>query len=73
MVSHLASVFVSNSTDRVGILTSVPRRRRWTASEKVWLAEEAFERMMVSLVARRYGVALNRLFTGRRPIDVYAN
>jgi hypothetical protein len=55
----------SNPTDRVEIITSVQRRRRWTASdnEEVRIVEETFEpRMTVSLVARRHGVAPNRLF-----------
>jgi len=48
----------SNPTDRVEIITSAQRRRRWTASEKVRIVEETFEpSMTVSLVARRHGVA----------------
>ena len=58
---------MSNPTDRVEIITSVQRRRRWTASEKVRMVEETFEPgMTVSLVARRHGVAPNQLFTWRR-------
>src|SRR6516165_10272496 len=49
------------------IITSVQRRRRWTAPEKVRMVEETFEPgMTVSLVARRHGVAPNQLFTWRR-------
>jgi transposase len=60
-------VSMSNRTDRVEIITSVQRRRRWTASEKVRIVEETFEPgMTVSLVARRHGVAPNQLFTWRR-------
>jgi hypothetical protein len=36
-------VSMSNPTDRVEIITSVQRRRRWTASEKVRIVEETFE------------------------------
>ena len=58
---------MSNPADRVEIITSVQRRRRWTASEKVRIVEEMFEPgMTVSLVARRHGVAPNQLFTWRR-------
>ena len=58
---------MTNTTDRVEIITSVQRRRRWTASEKVRMVEETFEPgMTVSLVARRHGVAPNQLFTWRR-------
>jgi transposase len=49
---------MTNAADRVEIITSVQRRRRWTASVKVRIVEETFEPgMMVSLVARRHGVA----------------
>ena len=58
---------MTNAPDRVEIITSVQRRRRWTASEKVRMVEETFEPgMTVSLVARRHGVAPNQLFTWRR-------
>src|SRR5262245_40755911 len=65
MVAHLASgrhttVSMTNPADRVEIITSVQRRRRWTGSEKVRMVEETFEPgMTVSLVARRHGVAPN--------------
>ena len=58
---------MTNSADRVEIITSVQRRRRRTAPEKVRMVEETFEPdMTVSLVARRRGVAPNQLFTWRR-------
>jgi transposase-like protein len=58
-------VSMTNPADRVEIITSVQRRRRWTASEKVRIVEETLEPgMTVSLVARRHGVAPNLL--GRR-------
>jgi hypothetical protein len=34
---------MTNPADRVEIITSVQRRRRWTASEKVRTVEETFE------------------------------
>jgi transposase len=56
-----------NPTNQVEVITSVQRRRRWTASEKVRMVEETFEPgTTVSLVARRRGVAPNQLFTWRR-------
>ena len=58
---------MTNSTDRIEIITSVQRRRRWTASEKARMVEETFEPgLTVSLVARRHRVAPNQLFTWRR-------
>jgi transposase len=56
---------MSNPTDRVEIITSVQRRRRWTAAEKVRMVEETFEPgMTVSLEARRHGVAPNHCSRG---------
>src|SRR4029077_10293565 len=58
---------MTNPTNQIEIITSVQRRRRWAASEKVRMVEETFEPgMTVGLVARRHGVAPNRLFTWRR-------
>ena len=58
---------MTNTSDRVEIITSVQRRRRWTAAEKVRLVEETFAPgMTVSLVARQNGVNPNQLFTWRR-------
>jgi transposase-like protein len=58
-------VSMTNSTNRVEIITSVQRRRRWMAAEKVRMVEETFEPgMTVSLVARRHGVAPNQLSRG---------
>ena len=58
---------MSNPPNRIEVVTSIQRRRRWTASEKVRMVEETLEPgMTVSLVARRHGVAPNQLFSWRR-------
>src|SRR6185312_6457318 len=58
---------MTNTSDRVEIITSVQRRRRWTAAEKMHLVEQTFAPgMTVSLVARQNGIAPNQLFTWRR-------
>ena len=58
---------MTNPTNQIEIITSVQRRRRWAASEKVRMVEETFAPgMTVSLVARQNGVAPNQLFTWRR-------
>src|SRR5262249_39912163 len=57
---------MTNFTNRVEIITSVQRRRRWTAPEKVRMVEETLEPgMTVSLLARRHGGA-NQSVTWRR-------
>ena len=58
---------MTGSPERVEVITSVQRRRRWTAAEKVRMVEEThMPGATVSLVARRHGVAPNQLFTWRR-------
>ena len=52
---------------RVEVITSVQRRRRWPASEKIRLVEEAMQPgMSVSYVARRYGISPSLLFSWKR-------
>ena len=52
---------------RVELVTSVQRRRRWSAAEKVRPFEEAMQPgMSVSFVARRAGIASSQLFAWKR-------
>src|SRR5919205_4120431 len=52
---------------RVEVITSVQRRRRWSAAEKVRLVEEAMQpNSSVSFVARRYGISPSLLFSWKR-------
>ena len=52
---------------RVEVLTSMQRRRRWSAAEKLRLVGEAIQPgSSVSLVARQAGVAPPQLFGWRR-------
>ena len=54
-------------TPRVEVITSVQRRRRWSAAEKVRLVEEATQPgSSVSFVARRYGLSPSLLFRWKR-------
>ena len=54
-------------TARVEVITSVQRRRRWSASEKVRLVEETMQPgSSVSFVARRYGLSPSLLFRWER-------
>ena len=51
----------------VEVITSVQRRRYWTAEQKRALVEEAEQPgMSISLVARKYEVHPNQLFRWRR-------
>jgi transposase len=53
--------------ERVEVITSVQRRRRWTPEEKIRIVEETYlPGNTVSLVTCRHGIAGNQLFTWRR-------
>jgi transposase len=66
MVTPMASD-PSAPPPRVEVITSVPRRRRWSTAEKVRLVEEAMQPgMSVSYVARRHGVAPSLLLAWKR-------
>src|SRR4029079_5853431 len=58
---------MTGSIDRVEVITSVQRRRRWSAEEKARIVQETYAPgMSVSLVARQHGIAPNQVFTWRR-------
>lgn len=53
--------------ETIEVITSVQRRRRWSASEKARIVNETYQPgASVSAVARRHGVAPNQLFQWRR-------
>jgi transposase len=54
----------------VHIITSVERRRRWSAYDKKAIVEESFETgNTVSSVARKYGLSPSQLFAWRRKME----
>ena len=58
---------MTGSIDRVEVITSVQRRRRWSAEEKARIVQETYASgFSVSLVARQHGIAPNQVFTWRR-------
>jgi len=57
----------SKEVQRIEVITSVQRRRRWSAAEKIRVVQECEQpAMSVSYVARKYDVAPNLLFRWRR-------
>ena len=49
---------MTGKIDRVEVITSVQRRRRWLAKEKARIVQETYAPgMSVSLVARQHGIA----------------
>jgi len=58
---------MSDEYQRIEVITGTPRRRRWTAEQKIRIIEESYELgETVSAVARRHGVAANLVFRWRR-------
>jgi transposase len=56
--------------ETVEVITSVQRRRHWSAQEKKAFVEEAEQPgMSMSAVARKYGVHPNQLFRWRRLVQ----
>jgi transposase-like protein len=58
---------MSDEVQRVEVITSVQRRRRWSVAEKIRLIEETLQPgMSVSFVARKHGLSPSLLFNWRR-------
>ena len=53
---------MSDDYQRIEIVTGTPRRRRWTAEQKLRIVEESHQSgESISAIARRRGVAANLL------------
>jgi putative transposase len=58
---------MTGKIEQVEVITSVQRRRRWSAEEKAAIVQQTYTPgMSVSLIARQHGIAPNQLFTWRR-------
>jgi transposase len=60
---------MTGKIEHVEVITSVQRRRRWSAGEKAAIVQETYAPapgMSVSLVARRHGIGPGQLFRWRR-------
>jgi transposase len=58
---------MTGKIEHAEVITSVRRRRRWSAEEKAAIVQETYPPgMSVSLVARRHGIAPNQLFRWRQ-------
>lgn len=57
----------------VEVITSVQRRRRWTAHQKMSMIDETYELgESVSSVARKHGISASQLFTWKRRMEAGA-
>jgi transposase len=58
---------------RIEVITSVQRRRRWAPAEKKSMVDETYEPgVTVSYVARKYGIAPSQLFSWKRQMEAGA-
>jgi len=57
----------ASGLERIEVITSVQRRRRWSIDEKIRAVEESsIPGMTVSFVARKYGISPSQLFRWRK-------
>lgn len=67
MTDPMVSSYDPPRAERIEVITSVQRRRRWTTEEKVRIVDETYlPGNPVSIIARRHGISANQLFTWRR-------
>lgn len=58
------------SKEKIQVVTSVERRRRWTPEEKRSIVQETYQPgMNLSIIARKYGMFPSQLFTWRRLME----
>jgi len=58
---------------RIEVITSVERRRRWAPAEKMAIVDETYEAgHSVSSVARKHGIAPSQLFAWKRKMEAGA-
>ena len=56
--------------ERIEVITSVERRRRWSPDEKRSIVQETYQTgMSVSQIARKYGIIPSQLFAWRRLME----
>lgn len=56
--------------EKINVITSVERRRKWTPEEKRSIVQETYQPgMSVSLIARKYGIFPSQLFYWRRLME----
>ena len=60
----------SSSNNRVEVITSTEKRRRWSAHEKRTIVEETYQPgMSVSYIARKHGISPSQVFYWRRHME----
>jgi transposase len=58
------------TNQRIEVITSTEKRRKWSAHEKRTIVDETYQPgMSVSYIARKYGIAPSQLFYWRRHME----
>jgi transposase len=58
---------MTSHNPKIEVLSGPERRRRWSSTEKLAIIQETYDPdATVSIVARRYGIQPNQLFTWRK-------
>ena len=61
---------IDSSNEKIQVVTSVERRRRWKPAEKKSIVDETYQAgMTVSYVARKYGIQASQLFYWKRRME----
>lgn len=61
---------MTETKEKIHIITSTERRRRWSPEEKRAIIQETYQPgMSVSLIARKYGIFPSQLFYWRRLME----
>lgn len=61
---------MTKTKEKIHVVTSVERRRRWAPEEKRGMVQETYQPgMSVSIIARKYGILPSQLFYWRRLME----
>jgi len=61
---------MTKTKEKIHVVTSVERRRRWAPEEKRAMVQETYQpSMSVSIIARKYGILPSQLFYWRRLME----
>jgi transposase len=72
-MSNDSSCDLPRGNQRVEVITSIQRRRRWAPAEKKAMVEETYEPgHSVSYVARKHGIAPSQLFAWKKKMEAGA-
>ncbi len=61
---------MTSHKEKIEVITSIQRRRKWTPAEKKQMVEESYQPgTSLSYVARKYAISPSQLFTWRQQME----